>query len=158
MSSTHTAPRATASVPRLSASAPETAPETLPAAPRPLRRALSFEVIPPRSATHAERMPQLLRFLDSLSPDYLAVTSSPKRDWIRATADFIAQVTCPTSRRPWAHLACTAGSESQLFASNGQPLQHGARGCRAIRWAFPGGETGVPPEHLPHGDGLVSLP
>src|SRR5690625_8013110 len=91
MSSTHTAPRATASVPRLSASAPETVPETLPAARRRLRRALSFEVIPPRSATQAERMPQLPRFLDSLSPDYLAVTSSAKSDWLRGTADFIAE-------------------------------------------------------------------
>src|SRR5699024_10329964 len=83
-----------------------------PTARRRLRRALSFDVIPPRSATQAERMPQLLRFLDSLSPDYLAVTSSAKSDWLRGTADFIAEVTSTTTLRPLAHLACTAGTES----------------------------------------------
>ena len=144
-------------MPRLSASAPETAPETLPAARRRLRRALSFEVIPPRSATQAERMPQLLRFLDSLSPDYLAVTSSAKSDWLRGTADFIAEVTSTTSLRPLAHLACTAGTESELLAWIDHLLQVGVRGFLAIRGDFPDGETSVPPEHLPHADALVSL-
>src|SRR5699024_4238034 len=137
--------------------APETVPETLPAARRRLRRALSFEVIPPRSATQAERMPQLLRFLDSLSPDYLAVTSSAKSDWLRGTADFIAEVTSTTTLRPLAHLACTAGTESELLAWIDHLLQVGVRGFLAIRGDFPDGETSVPPEHLPHADALVSL-
>src|SRR5699024_4210577 len=137
--------------------APETVPETLPAARRRLRRALSFEVIPPRSATQAERMPQLLRFLDSLSPDYLAVTSSAKSDWLRGTADFIAEVTSTTTLRPLAHLACTAGTESELLAWIDHLLQVGVRGFLAIRGDFPDGETSVPPDHLPHADALVSL-
>ena len=62
--------------PRLSASAPDNAPDRLPVGRRRLRRALAFEVIPPRSPAQAARMPRLLKFLDSLGPDYLAVTGA----------------------------------------------------------------------------------
>ena len=51
--------------PRLSASAPDNAPDRLPVGRRRLRRALSFEVIPPRSPAQAARMPRLLKFLDN---------------------------------------------------------------------------------------------
>ncbi|WP_208085611.1 hypothetical protein [Brevibacterium atlanticum] len=53
---------------RISASAPASALETQPAARHRLRRALPFEVIPPRFEKQAARLQGLLRFLDSPTP------------------------------------------------------------------------------------------
>lgn len=147
----------TPTTPRVSASAPVTAVEPQPPARHRLRRALSFEVIPPRSAKQAARLPRLLRFLDSLSPDYLAVTSSAKSGWLQGTSDFIADITATTSLRPLAHLACTAGTETELVPWIDHLLGVGVRGFLAIRGDFPTGESSVPPGHLPHADALVRL-
>lgn len=143
--------------PRISASAPVTAAEPQPARPHRLRRALSFEVMPPRSSAQTARMPELLRFLDSLNPDYLAVTSSAKSGWLHGTADFIEHITAHTSLRPLAHLACTAGTEAELLSWVEHLLGVGVRGFLAIRGDFPSGVSAVPPEHLPHADALVRL-
>lgn len=122
-----------------------------------LRRALSFEVIPPRSNAQAERVPELLRFLDSLAPDYLAVTSSARSNWLQGTADFIAHISAHTSLRPLAHLACTAGTEAELLDWIDHLMAAGVRGFLALRGDFPAGSSTVPPGHLPHADALVSL-
>jgi methylenetetrahydrofolate reductase (NADPH) len=143
--------------PRISASAPASAIESQSTARHRLRRALSFEVIPPRSEKQAARLPELLRFLDSLSPDYLAVTSSANSGWLQGTADFIADITSTTSLRPLAHLACTAGTEAQLLPWIDHLLGVGVRGFLAIRGDFPAGESSLPPGHLPHADALVQL-
>ncbi len=143
--------------PRLSASAPDNAPDRLPVGRRRLRRALSFEVIPPRSPAQAARMPRLLKFLDSLGPDYLAVTSSATSNWLQGTADFIAEVTATTTLRPLAHLACTAGTEAELLGWIDHLLGVGVRGFLAIRGDIPAGQTSLPAGHLPHADALVSL-
>lgn len=143
--------------PRISASAPDSVADGLPPARGRLRRALSFEVIPPRSAAQAARMPQLLRFLDSLHPDYLAVTSSANSDWLQGTADFISEVTDTTSLRPLAHLACTAGTEVELLTWIEHLLSAGVRGFLAIRGDIPVGQTSLPAGHLPHADDLVGL-
>src|SRR5699024_5885077 len=130
--------------PRLSASAPDNAPDRLPVGRRRLRRALSFEVIPPRSPAQAARMPRLLKFLDSLGPDYLAVTSSATSNWLQGTADFIAEVTATTTLRPLAHLACTAGTEAELLGWIDHLLGVGVRGFLAIRGDIPAGQTSLP--------------
>ena len=143
--------------PRLSASAPGSTPDRLPVRRRRLRRALSFEVIPPRSAAQAARMPGLLRFLDSLGPDYLAVTSSATSSWLQGTADFIAEVTATTTLRPLAHLACTAGTEPELLTWIDHLLSVGVRGFLAIRGDIPAGRTSLPAGHIPHADALVGL-
>lgn len=141
---------------RLSASAPACAPD--PPAPRHrLRRALSFEVIPPRSPAQAAAMPEFLRNLDSLSPDYLAVTSSATSGWLHGTADFIRFVAEHTSLRPLAHLACTAGTEAELASWVDHLLGVGVRGFLAIRGDFPPGASSVPTGHLAHADALVDL-
>lgn len=143
--------------PRVSASAPEAAAEPRSSSPHRLRRSLSFEVIPPRSAKQAARMPELLRFLDSLSPDYLAVTSSARSNWLQGTADFIEHVAAHTSLRPLAHLACTAGTEAELLGWIDHLLGVGVRGFLAIRGDFPAGVTRVAADHLSHADALVRL-
>lgn len=143
--------------PRVSASAPQTFDDPQPAAPHRLRRALSFEVIPPRSAKQTASMPELLRFLDSLNPDYLAVTSSAKSNWLEGTADFIEHVTARTSLRPLAHLACTAGTAAELLDWIDHLLNVGVRGFLALRGDFPTGVSTVPADHLPHADALVRL-
>lgn len=143
--------------PRVSASAPLTFDDLQLAAPHRLRRALSFEVIPPRSAKQAARMPELLQFLDSLGPDYLAVTSSAKSNWLQGTADFIEHVTAHTSLRPLAHLACTAGTGTELLGWIDHLLSVGVRGFLAIRGDFPSGVSTVSTDHLPHADALVRL-
>ncbi|SMY04304.1 methylenetetrahydrofolate reductase (NADPH) [Brevibacterium sp. 239c] len=145
------------STPRVSASAPLTLAEPAPAPSHRLRRALSFEVIPPRSATQAARMPELLRFLDSLNPDYLAVTSSARSNWLQGTADFIEHIRAHTSLRPLAHLACTAGTQTELLGWIDHLLGVGVRGFLAIRGDFPDGVSAVPTDHLPHADALVQL-
>lgn len=147
----------TFATPRISASAPDTAADPQTSSRHRLRRALSFEVIPPRSAAQAERMPELLRVLDSLNPDYLAVTSSARSGWLQGTADFIAGITATTALRPLAHLACTAGTEAELVTWIDHLLRVGVRGFLAIRGDFADGESAVPPGHLPHADALVGL-
>lgn len=102
-------------------------------------------------------MPELLRFLDSLGPDYLAVTSSARSDWLQGTADFIEHVTAHTSLRPLAHLACTAGTQAELLGWIDHLLGVGVRGFLAIRGDFPTGVSAVPSDHLPHADALVRL-
>lgn len=102
-------------------------------------------------------MPELLRFLDSLNPDYLAVTSSAKSNWLQGTADFIEHISAHTSLRPLAHLACTAGTEAELLGWIDHLLRVGVRGFLAIRGDFPDGVSTVPTNHLPHADALVRL-
>lgn len=143
--------------PITSASAPSNAPDTEPAGERPHRLALSFEVIPPRSETQAAALPALLAELDALEPDYLAVTSSARSNWLHGTADFIRLVTATTHLRPLAHLACTAGTRTELAAWIHHLLGVGVRGFLAIRGDFPDGTDTVPTGHLPHADGLVHL-
>ncbi|MGC2940467.1 MULTISPECIES: methylenetetrahydrofolate reductase [unclassified Brevibacterium] len=147
----------TTAIPRISASAPDSAAELHPPSRRRLRRALSFEVIPPRSEKQAARLPGLLRFLDSLTPDYLAVTSSANSGWLQGTADFIADITATTSLRPLAHLTCTASTEAELLPWIDHLLGVGVRGFLAIRGDFPDREASLPPGHLPHADALVQL-
>lgn len=142
---------------RTSASAPENALETDLDAERPRRLALSFEVIPPRSQAQAATLPALLAELDTLAPDYLAVTSSAKSGWLHGTADFIRLVTATTHLRPLAHLACTAGTRAELTRWIHHLLGVGVRGFLAIRGDFPDGATAVPDGHLPHADALVHL-
>lgn len=143
--------------PRISASAPAAVPEVQAPKRHRLRRALSFEVIPPRSEAQAARMPEFLANLDSLNPDYLAVTSSAKSNWLQGTADFISQIATTTSLRPLAHLACTAGTEAELVTWIDHLLTVGVRGFLAIRGDFPAGATAVPRGHLAHADALVRL-
>lgn len=102
-------------------------------------------------------MPELLAFLDSLDPDYLAVTSSARSSWLQGTADFIAEVTQQTSLRPLAHLACTAGTQTELLTWIDHLLGVGVRGFLAIRGDLSEGETTLPQGHIPHADGLVRL-
>lgn len=147
----------TLATPRASASAPISAAEADTTPRHRLRRALSFEVIPPRTDSQAARMPEFLAELDSLNPDYLAVTSSAKSGWLHGTAKFIDTITRSTSLRPLAHLACTAGPKTELIGWINHLLGVGVRGFLAIRGDFPPGTHTVPPGHLAHADELVTL-
>ncbi|WP_309130456.1 methylenetetrahydrofolate reductase [Brevibacterium sp.] len=149
-------PRISASAPASASDSPGSAAES--AAPRHrLRRALSFEVIPPRSEAQAARMPEFLANLDSLGPDYLAVTSSANSRWLHGTAELIRFIAEHTSLKPLAHLACTAGTEAELISWIDHLLGVGVRGFLAIRGDFPDGTTRAPAGHLAHADELVSL-
>ena len=148
---------ATVREPRASASAPVSLPHPEPDSERRHPLALSFEVMPPRSAAQAAGTPELLALLDELHPDYLAVTSSAKSNWLHGTADFIRIISETTQLRPLAHLACTAGTADELRGWIRHLLGAGVRGFLAIRGDFPTGTDRVPAGHLPHADALVHL-
>lgn len=81
----------------------------------PERLALSFEVIPPRHDADEAKIDRLLENLESYHPDYIAVTSSKRSGWLEGTTAFIERISRTTSMRPLAHLACTAGSRTELI-------------------------------------------
>lgn len=113
--------------------------------------------MPPRTAAQAAGTAELLTLLDGLTPDYLAVTSSAKSNWLHGTADFIRVIGQTTQLRPLAHLACTAGTRDELSRWIRHLLGAGVRGFLAVRGDFPAGTDRVPAGHLPHADALVHL-
>lgn len=141
--------------PRLSASAPlDQIGEKLPREPR-RTTALSFEVIPPRHDADAAKIDNLLSTLASYQPDYIAVTSSQRSNWLEGTARFIEKISTETDMRVLAHLACTAGTEAELSTWIDKLVNNGVRGFLALRGDLP--STGMPAGHLLHADALVRL-
>lgn len=139
---------------RLSASAPLDVLDA-PAPPRSTRTALSFEVIPPRSAADAVKTDELIDTLASYEPDYIAVTSSQRSGWLEGTANFIHRISTRTTMRPLAHLACTAGPVPVLNEWIDRLIDSGVRGLLALRGDLP--EGGLPHGHLPHATDLIRL-
>ena len=121
------------------------------------RLALSFEVMPPRSAEQQERSGELLDLLASYDPDYVAVTSAVRTGWSAGTAAFISQLSATTRLRPLAHLACTAAPRDELVTWIERYIDSGVRGFLAIRGDLAPGATAPPSGHLAHADALVTL-
>lgn len=121
------------------------------------RLALSFEVMPPRSAEQQERSGELLDLLASYDPDYVAVTSALRTGWSAGTAAFISQLSATTRLRPLAHLACTAAPREELITWIERYIDSGVRGFLAIRGDLAPGATAPPAGHLEHADALVTL-
>lgn len=143
---------------RESASAPTLAADEAaePALPRPSRPALSFEVMPPRSARARETLPELISTLESWSPDYVAITSSASSGWAQGTADFVRELSATTRLRPLAHLACTAAPADELLEWVERFIDAGVRGFLAVRGDLAEGQTRPPEGHLAHADELVA--
>lgn len=121
----------------------------------PERLALSFEVIPPRHDADEAKIDHLLEALESYHPDYIAVTSSKRSGWLAGTTAFIERISRTTSMRPLAHLACTAGSRTELIGWTNRLVDAGVRGLLALRGDLP--EEGLPEHYLQHADELISL-
>ncbi|MBK4149529.1 methylenetetrahydrofolate reductase [Corynebacterium macginleyi] len=121
----------------------------------PERLALSFEVIPPRHDADEAKIDRLLEALESYHPDYIAVTSSQRSGWLAGTTNFIERISRTTSMRPLAHLACTAGSRTELIGWTNRLVAAGVRGLLALRGDLP--EEGLPEHYPQHADELISL-
>lgn len=121
----------------------------------PERLALSFEVIPPRHDADEAKIDRLLETLESYHPDYIAVTSSKRSGWLEGTTAFIERISRTTSMRPLAHLACTAGSRTELIGWTNRLVDAGVRGLLALRGDLP--EEGLPEHYPQHADELISL-
>ncbi len=121
----------------------------------PERLALSFEVIPPRHDADEAKIDRLLETLESYHPDYIAVTSSKRSGWLEGTTAFIERISRTTSMRPLAHLACTAGSRTELIGWTNRLVDAGVRGLLALRGDLP--EEGLPEYYPQHADELISL-
>ena len=121
----------------------------------PERLALSFEVIPPRHDADEAKIDRLLEALESYHPDYIAVTSSQRSGWLAGTTNFIERISRTTSMRPLAHLACTAGSRTELIGWTNRLVDAGVRGLLALRGDLP--EEGLPEHYPQHADQLISL-
>ncbi|MBK4153090.1 methylenetetrahydrofolate reductase [Corynebacterium macginleyi] len=121
----------------------------------PERLALSFEVIPPRHDADEAKIDRLLEALESYHPDYIAVTSSQRSGWLAGTTNFIERISRTTSMRPLAHLACTAGSRTELIGWTNRLVDAGVRGLLALRGDLP--EEGLPEHYPQHADELISL-
>ena len=121
----------------------------------PERLALSFEVIPPRHDADEAKIDRLLETLESYHPDYIAVTSSKRSGWLEGTTAFIERISRTTSMRPLAHLACTAGSRTELIGWINRLVDAGVRGLLALRGDLP--EEGLPEHYPQHADELISL-
>lgn len=124
--------------------------------PRPVRPALSFEVMPARTHQAREVLPELISALEAYGPDYVAITSSAKSGWVQGTADFVRELSATTRLRPLAHLACTAAPTVELLESVEQFIDAGVRGFLAVRGDLAAGQTRPPENHLPHADALVT--
>lgn len=141
---------------RLSASAPlDSFGEAPTVSQRRARTALSFELIPPRHDADSGKIDELIAGLAAYSPDYVAVTSSRRSDWLTGTAALIARVAATTNLRPIAHLACTAGSRDELVTWIRTLIDAGVRGFLALRGDLP--ETGMPADYLQHATDLLNL-
>lgn len=160
------APRVCTAFPLVSASAPLDRPDETPAAPRRrAKTALSFELIPPRLAgtetntatTDLARLDELIAGLAAYEPDYVAVTSSRRSDWLTGTAELIARIARTTTLRPIAHLACTAGTKDELVDWIRALLDAGVRGFLALRGDLPPGQTSLPEGYLQHATDLLNL-
>ena len=121
----------------------------------PERLALSFEVIPPRHDADEAKIDRLLETLESYHPDYIAVTSSKRSGWLEGTTAFIERISRTTSMRPLAHLACTAGSRTELIGWINRLVDAGVRGLLALRGDLP--EEGLPEHYPQHADELIRL-
>ncbi|MBK4138051.1 methylenetetrahydrofolate reductase [Corynebacterium macginleyi] len=121
----------------------------------PERLALSFEVIPPRHDADEAKIDRLLEALESYHPDYIAVTSSQRSGWLAGTTNFIERISRTTSMRPLVHLACTAGSRTELIGWTNRLVDAGVRGLLALRGDLP--EEGLPEHYPQHADELISL-
>lgn len=121
----------------------------------PERLALSFEVIPPRHDADEAKIDRLLETLESYHPDYIAVTSSKRSGWLEGTTAFIERISRTTSMRSLAHLACTAGSRTELIGWTNRLVDAGVRGLLALRGDLP--EEGLPEHYPQHADELISL-
>ncbi|QYH18980.1 methylenetetrahydrofolate reductase [Corynebacterium aquatimens] len=145
---------------RLSASAPldssDEAFSTSPRRPR-ARTALSFELIPPRHGADSALLDELIAGLAAYNPDYVAVTSSMRSDWLEGTSALIERVASTTDLRPIAHLACTAGTKAELEGWIRQLIDAGVRGFLALRGDLQPGETRLPDGYLQHATDLLNL-
>lgn len=121
------------------------------------RTALSFEVMPPRHDADQSKIDRLLATIDSYRPDYLCVTSSQRSGWLKGTSAFIEEIVRTTRLRPVAHLACTAGSRSELTGWINTLIDAGVRGFLALRGDYPDGQEGPGPGELPHATDLMNL-
>jgi methylenetetrahydrofolate reductase (NADPH) len=126
-----------------------------PGAPR--RTSLSFEVMPPRHDSDRSKIDALLATLESYGPDYLAVTSSQRSDWLTGTSAFIERISQTTRMLPLAHLACTAGTRDELVGWINRLIDAGVRGFLALRGDYPDGQDGPGPGELPHATDLINL-
>ncbi len=124
---------------------------------RSLRPALSFEVMPPRSAHARERLPELISTIESYNPDYVAITSSGTSGWHQGTADFVRDLATSTRLRPLAHLTCMGAPRSELLSWIDHFVDAGVRGFLAIRGDLPAGQHQPPPGYLRYADELVAL-
>ena len=141
---------------RLSASAPLDSLGEAPVKPqRRARTALSFELIPPRHDADSGKIDELIAGLAAYNPDYVAVTSSRRSDWLTGTAALIARVAETTNLRPIAHLACTAGTREELATWIRTLIDAGVRGFLALRGDLP--ETGMPAHYRQHATDLLNL-
>ncbi|WKD56611.1 5,10-methylenetetrahydrofolate reductase [Corynebacterium capitovis DSM 44611] len=146
---------------RLSASAPldrldEDTNRTRPSARR-ARTALSFELIPPRHDADFALLDDLVTGLALYRPDYIAVTSSRRSDWLAGTAALISRVAQTSDLRPIAHLACSAGTRAELTGWIRTLIDAGVRGFLALRGDLPPGETQLPEGYLQHATDLLNL-
>ncbi len=146
---------------RLSASAPLDSLDEAPpnaAARRPgMRTALSFELIPPRNSSDTQRLDALIAGLAAYNPDYVAVTSSRRSDWLAGTSALIEHVANTTDLRPIAHLACTAGTKDELEGWIRQLIDVGVRGFLALRGDLPPGQDRMPEGYLRYATDLLNL-
>ncbi|WAL39909.1 methylenetetrahydrofolate reductase [Brevibacterium sp. BRM-1] len=124
---------------------------------RATRPALSFEVIPPRTAAAHRALPALIETIGGYRPDYVAITSSPTSGWSQGTADFVSALAADPRLRPLAHLTCTGAPRPLLEAWIDHFVAAGVRGFLAIRGDLPPGARAPQPGHLRHADELVSL-
>lgn len=124
--------------------------------PRPVRPALSFEVMPPRTRQARQVLPELIDIIESYGPDYVAITSSAKSGWAQGTADFVRELSATTRLRPLAHLACTAAPTVELLEWVERFIDAGVRGFLAVRGDLAPGQASPPAGHLPHADALVA--
>jgi methylenetetrahydrofolate reductase (NADPH) len=115
---------------------------------------VSFEFFPPKTPEMEERLWEVIKRLESLSPRFVSVTYGAGGSTRERTHATVRRIRQETSLEPAAHLTCVAANRGEIDAVAREYWHSGVRHIVALRGDPPGG-LGSDEAYAPHPGGYA---
>ncbi|MGN6126023.1 MAG: methylenetetrahydrofolate reductase [Humibacter sp.] len=107
----------------------------------PASTPFSFELYPPRNAAAAEALPDTIRRLAAVGPEFISVTYGAGGSSHATSLDVVKHIVQHTSVTPMAHLTCIGSSHAEAARMIREFLDAGVTSFLAVRGDPPAGSS-----------------